>query len=806
MQTLWARAAQRCACNCTLCHSSATALNRRATTAALKRRVRFRDVFTLLYSSFLASATIADIGRKEAKKMEWENLIKEAREELEALQEQQQARLAAVSWRDDLATEYDQSRPDPDDWSGLFQWATKERESRKSLGFQELKGPPLSLLKGLSAPEVEELMRDIYIARLNSADKSYLWNATDGHRPLSIKKVKTLEWSVRKLVHRLILSLLETPKTNSEEQSDQGPTDRQLGPFAGINSDQLRMKIDRCNRRLDFLARHSSNPEYWYRFKSPGWPAYSRDYRDDLVSADSLNPELGRIFKYLSHDTRKDAWLTEVCSVLLFSCVPPDIHTYNLLIINLVKLKQMNDVKAVIRSMRESHMRPNEVTLSAMLNFYTIDDNRGGFLDLLDKIDGQNGGLSLAHAATEVSPIFSGRFKVLSKAPQMSVKISKEEEDYYYEEKGYNFRPPGHQPRSQHHMTRRVIMRANMTILDRAVYGAMIHGALKFLGPREAMQYYSQMVSDGWETGVKELGAILRYYSMNMKWQDGLAVWQEICKLPEGANRAAVECMLLLCRYCEKHILFGQVLDYGVRQKLIPPTVWQFTKKICRGSVTNLLQSADSISSKTSSASPITTALNILERSLEALGYRIASTALDLAETTLDELYPTDNNRALEIYFSIRRLHRESPASSEHTARQIALERLAKTARKYKEKQGKRVQRVVTEDIEFNSVKTRPVKTSRVTLTPEEEANNVTEQAHTEKNESYKRIRITPASQLFEPGKHPQTSQIAILEPHITSQSVNLALVVVEPQSTETIDTILPSADTISPMRLAADW
>ena len=784
MQTLWARAAKRCTCNCILCHSSATALNRRATTAALKRRIRFRDVYTLLYSSFLVSATFADIGRKEAKKVEWENLIKEARDELKALQDQQQARLAAVSWPDGVVVEKIHLRPDvPDDWGGLFQWATEERERRKSLGFQELKGVPTSLLKDLSASEVEELISDKYIARLNSAKRSHLWKTTDGNRPLSVKKVKTLEWSVRKLVHRLILSLLETPGRHSEQQSDQALIDCQLETFAGVESDQLRMKIDRCDRRLDFLYNHSSNTEYWYRFKSPNRPTYSRRSRDDLAWADSLNPDLRRIFESVTCDTRKDVWLTQVCSVLLFSYVPPDIHTYNLLIMNLLKLDQMDDVEAVIKSMHESHIRPNEVTLSAMLKFYTINDDRKGFLSLLKKIDGQDGGISLAHPATEISPMFSGRYHVLEKTPLIPVRISEEEEDYFYEIEGYNFRPPEHQPRAQCHSTRKVVESANMTILDKAVYGAMIRGALKFLGPKKAMQYYSRMVSDGWEAGIRELGPILRYHEMKMSWRAGLAVWQEICKLPEGANRTAFECMIRLCRKCQKHVLFGEVLDYGVRQKLISPMVWQFTNKICGGNVRSLLKSSEMLS-----ASPITIALDSLDRSLEALGYRLASTALDLADITLDAPYPNDSNTALNLYFTIRRLHRESPDSSVYTARQIALQGLVKKARKEKQ-YGEPVQGVCPEDMDSNLVKTHPLKSSRVT-------SSLTEQAHEEKSKPSQFLGTHGS------GEHPQTSRTVISEPQSACQLSSLVTGDLESQAPKTMDITLFNTNTQSTMQL----
>ena len=762
MQTLWRRAAQRCSCNCIHCHPSATALNRRATTAALKRRLRFRDIFTLFYSTFLASATVLDIGRKEAKKVEWENLIKEARAELKALQDQQEARIAAVSWPNDVATE----RTDPclNDWSRLFRWATKERERRKSLGFQELKGVPTSLLKDASMPEIEELMSDKYITRLNSVDRGHLWNTTNGSRWLSVKKVKRLEWSIRKLVHRLILSHLKTTQTDSKKRSDQGPKICQLGTFAGTNSDRLRMEIDQCDRRLDFLRRHSSNTEYWYRFKSPDRPNYSRSSRQDPALADWLNPDLQRIFEHVTCDTRKDIWLANVCSVLLSSHVPPDVHTYNLLIIYLMRLYQMDDVEAVIESMNESHTRPNEVTLSAMLNFYTMNNNRQGFLNLLDRMDGQDGGLSSAHTATlsGISPMFAGRYRVSNRVPRTPVRVSEEEEGYYYEREGYKFPlPPERQPRAQCHSTRKVVERANMTSLDKAVYGAMICGSLQFLGPREAMEFYSRMVSDGWEAGVKELHPILEYHSRKLKWWTGLAVWQEICKLPEGPDTAAIKCMLWLCRRCQKHIMFGQVLDYGVRQQLIPTTVWHFTKKICGGNVTDLLLSADCMSSVALSASPITIARDFLDRSLEALGYRIASTALDLADITMDTPHHLDNNTvniALKIYSNITRLHRDGPVSSVHTARQVALQRLAKKAGKVAlqrlaKKAGKAALQTLakearkvarTGDVECTSIKIGTLRNSPLLPNVQKIANNVIERADTGIYEVTIKLRIMP--------------------------------------------------------------
>lgn len=685
MQTLWARAAQtRCTCNCTFCQSTTTVLSRRATSAPIKKRLRFRDVFTVFYSSVLASAAVADGNRKEAKKTEWGRLIKEARDDLKALEEQQQARLAAISWEGDEVSQELSSRHDT--WFDVFRWATKERERRKRLGFECLKGPPLSLLENLSAPEIETLMVDKYIARLNATDGEHLWNATGVHHKLSIKKVKTLEWSIRKLVHRLILFYLDRAESVPRKREGQPSLNSQSGLFRDMSKEHVQAKLDRCDQRLRFLSRHSSNTEYWYRFMSPNSPIYSRKSRDDLLRADRLNIKLHDIFKlFSSNTTGKDGLIADICSALLLSYAPPDIHTYNILIIHFLQLKQMNDVEAVITSLRESHVRPNEVTLSAMLHFYTINNKRKPFIHLLRMMDGKCGGLGLAHAATKVAPAFATRYRTSETLGPRPATISEEEEDYYYERGGYNV--PA-QPRAECHGTRKVVQSANMTLLNRVVYGAIIDGALKFFGPIQARRYYSQMVRDGWQAGRRELSNILRHCCYKKKWQDGLVVWREICNLPEGADRMALVWMLRLCRNRGEHVQFGKVLDYGLQQKLIPYTIWDLPNDIWCGAVSRLLRSADVLWSAKMLASPITVVRDFTERKLEALGYRIANIALNLDEISLDACQPSDSKTGLNVYLSIRRLHLNSPTASTLRAREIILQGLLSKSEPGAERQG----------------------------------------------------------------------------------------------------------------------
>lgn len=101
MQTLWARVAQVRCTSSILCLSDSIALSRRTTTSAFKFRLRPLDVFTVFYSSVLFTAAIADTTRKQARLRELHDAVGVARADLEALEDQQQSRLKALSCPDD---------------------------------------------------------------------------------------------------------------------------------------------------------------------------------------------------------------------------------------------------------------------------------------------------------------------------------------------------------------------------------------------------------------------------------------------------------------------------------------------------------------------------------------------------------------------------------------------------------------------------------------------------------------------------------------------------------------------------------
>ena len=97
MQTLWTRALQvKSTCRCPSCLSPHTGRLRRVNTTPFSRRLRPGDVFTVFYSSVLATAAVADGLRKDVKREGLNNAISDERAQLQALAEEQELRLKAL--------------------------------------------------------------------------------------------------------------------------------------------------------------------------------------------------------------------------------------------------------------------------------------------------------------------------------------------------------------------------------------------------------------------------------------------------------------------------------------------------------------------------------------------------------------------------------------------------------------------------------------------------------------------------------------------------------------------------------------
>ena len=661
MQNVWSRAAPT---KCAFCHSS-TALSRNSTSSALRRRLRFRDVFTVFYSTVLASAAVADSYQKNARRREWEVAINEARKELAGIEEQQRVRVAALSLEPDTSENISYPWSTENTWDKVFKSAAGKSRERELLGFEDLLGPPLSVLKQLPTDEVEKLMRDPAIVRLNTGcdSKRDLLDLPVRYRPWVIKKTKTLEWSVRKLVYRLLLSC-ETER--SQAQHEKGEEASHMGEHGSITQTIL-ARIDECERALDFIKRNPQDPSLWLRLRSPTVPSYSRK---GAYGATLIYNRLLRLFRTSQENGEGiHTLLSSICSLLLSTSDPPDVQVYNTLIIWLFQLQRMADVQIVIDSMLECWIRPNQMTLSAMLLYYIITQKGAQFLELTAVMQGVHSrGLWLEHPDKAVPSCLQTRYEVREYA-KPDIMIRDEDKDLLAEDQCSLYPDLNGSDPAVCHRPRKVVRNARMGFMDSHVYRVMIHGALKFGWSGLAMRYYRQLVSDGFKPDLLLLKLILEHCTRNRDWDAGVAVWREIQRLAQGLTHAMLGLMLTLCRSCGNFIEYGQVLDYGVRIGLIPSASSHFPDELGRGLTDTPLDTSDPVAFPRQPFLQFVISRDSLERAVELLAYKIASTALELAKIDVDA---RKRGVGFKIYLKINQQYRDGFRTAAKASRKIA--------------------------------------------------------------------------------------------------------------------------------------
>ena len=580
MQTIWARVAQsRCTCNCSSCLFSAAAVARRSTTAAAGRRIQFSDVFTVFYSSVLATAAVADSNRKDARREAWDKAIAQAKVELEDLESQQQSRLAALS----ISPSEEQITKETmgEHWGDVFKWAYRQREERRSLGFQDWKGIPLDLLEGLSASEIQRALVDGRIARrLSGEPGSAAWDTESHAQILAPKKLKTLEWSVAKMALRL---LSQIPNDGLVSKDGLEPIEDALLQHSLHTAQDLSSAISHIDERLLELQKHNQTLDERETLESPPYPRYKADSVIDVNDPNSLNATLRAILNApAKKGVGKDTILAKVCYNLLMSTTPPNVHTYNMLLVKFCHLEERDLVFTVLTSMRESHVRPNEVTHSTTLKFFTLVENRPAFAKYIRLMEGLDQSLAVAHPGTKRIRITAGRYRFPEDYKSRTAQFAR----------GKNGAPVSVECDLDTPRQTKIFEKARMNV---EVYGALIHGALQLFGMEQAMQFYRAMICEGWHPNRMILISILRHCCYKEDWPSGVVVWQEMQKLARGANEKAYVWMLRLCRRCHQQTAFEEVLSEGTRRGLLPWTVWKLGDQIQTAEVNSLIDIAKQV-------------------------------------------------------------------------------------------------------------------------------------------------------------------------------------------------------------------
>lgn len=457
-----------------------------------------------------------DSARKEARNRQWDKAIGEARADVEAAELDQERRIASLAAADQQSPTLfirtcSQSKRlvryrDPrHKWWHLLDWAAQEEKQRVRLGLDHLRGVPLDLLQNLNDSQLQELSSNQKLfAQFYGGENCSECTGSFPSRAYSKKKMRSMEWSLLKLVLKLLF-------ISSEKLADLETRPTPSGIISrAVSWERERWKdsLEETGRRLELLRAEDEQSDLYENFPSPVAPRFTHSPNQREDELHSLNMKLQADLMTLTSENPDD--LSAICSQLLLLHIAPDIDTYNVLLIRFCQLNRTPLVHAVLDSMMETHVRPNEITHAALLRFYSYTNNVEGFRRYRFKMDGWERGLALADPSRDTNFLVS----------------------------------------SQYHWTwnGKISVKARM---NKDVYTSIIVGSLKLRNRGVAKKNYERMVREGWQPTIEILEAILRDCCLGDKdLNSGLAVWKLLLGFQDRGHRisqSAYNSMMELC-------------------------------------------------------------------------------------------------------------------------------------------------------------------------------------------------------------------------------------------------------------------
>lgn len=534
----------------------------------MRRGIRQSDVFLVFSSTIAFEAAVIDSVRKDARSKQWDKVIAEGKQQVEAVDIDQKSRIQGLLDRaeqrlvEDADDQYTPSpRPEKEfldwTWPGIFASTAARDRLRIALGFEDWKGVQLSMLKDLTTSELRELLMDKRILR-------FFYGGPDCENlepgpvrfSLSMKKTVTLEWSVAKLVMRMLRAICGD---HAYKHLTGVPTDRlaSIVPLAqdGLSlSESWNQKLAQANTTLNELRAYGMKSRFHENVERPTAPRYDPGLYADSDEMAHLNTTLHATLQHMKAEDELSSLLAKICQQLLVSRCPPDVHTYNLLLVRFCELEQSTLVHLVLESMQEAHIRPNEITHATVLRFFTVTQNPAEFTLYHDRMSGYKRGLALVDPNRTLSPLVESQVHRFGNSLQ------------------------------------NIALKARM---NQEVFTALIVGFLRFFKHQQAMYWYRAMIDEGWRPSTELLVALLRDSCIRLDWYAGMAVWQEFTKEALKVTKVGYEWMLRLCQRCEQDEVYSAVLQEGIHQGVLSARLSLLSAKAKSEDVGILLDQAE---------------------------------------------------------------------------------------------------------------------------------------------------------------------------------------------------------------------
>nr|POE72183.1 hypothetical protein CFP56_12059 [Quercus suber] len=609
MQTIWNRIALKSGmCGCPQCVQSVQAVSRRATTTAT-RRPRYPTSSTLWYSGVFAAAATYDASVKQKRREQWDQAIAGVKEEL--------GQSADIP----VATSEEQSTPQTSSLS-----ATVANVVDLFQNVEPLHRPPLWPIN-TGAP---------LIVRHVPPESLY---ASDDFK----KRAEGARWAPKKLERaQLSMDILQLVLWKEVERLKGGPNAlstlplpyRKLLPTSPRTADEA---IQTKLAHLDYLKTIHTLDGYSRHEQDVALCHYDQDEHGSyLDQVRQLNRVLQALFTaHQNKHITTTTLLVKVAHNLHTSHAPPNLATYNTLLLGFENAEQRNVVGAVVASVRDVAARPNEVTHVCILRHYAATNNAYNFSDWVARMRGKNGGVALARPdinitdagrsrliPQEIAPPNLATYNTLllgfENAEQRNVvgavvasvrDVAARPNEvthvcilrhYAATNNAYNFSDWVARMRGKNGGVALARPDINITDAGRSrlipqeknpekiiqlpyptpqVFGAIIEGTLKFAGFDTALRICEGMGGEGWGLCMSGMTPLLRECADERDWTSGLAVWHEILALrardnirnrSRKGNRGLIElptfaAMLLLCSQCSQRGMFDEVWQVAMK-------------------------------------------------------------------------------------------------------------------------------------------------------------------------------------------------------------------------------------------------
>ena len=282
----------------------------------------------------------------------------------------------------------------------------------------------------------------------------------------------------------------------------------------------------------------------------PAIPSYSQDFDGDFHTiCHQMNTSIRMLFDQVPKGNERTEVIAvaKICHNLLISTAPPDVQTFNILLIGFKRMRRPKLVDSCITAFYDNKIRPNEITCREILEHYVSEHRPNDFSTFVARMRGRDRGLMLANPRVTINDASFGRLTLSSEG--------------------------------------KIYQKVHPTPM---VHSSLIGGVLKFAGFDRALDIYYEMKEDGWGLDLRGLTRLLVNCIRRSDWEGGSYVWQEMSGIMAASTTIDVAKayyhMLSLCSVTGNTVAFNQVLNEiakrGLDQKSIIAAARRQTRRV----------------------------------------------------------------------------------------------------------------------------------------------------------------------------------------------------------------------------------